>query len=64
MTDVMARACFNCHVYMVINAASVENQAAMAKFDKDHSLHMVQAVGFGDMGRGYSSRTREYLNRQ
>ncbi len=61
MVDIKARACFNCHVYMTLNAASLKSQTAMDKFDKDHSHHMVQTVGYNEIGKGYKSRTREYI---
>ncbi|MBN2154192.1 MAG: hypothetical protein JW839_22245 [Candidatus Lokiarchaeota archaeon] len=61
MMDIKARACFNCHEYMAINAGSTQSQAAMGKFDKDHSRHMVQTVAFGEIGHGYRSKTRQYL---
>ncbi len=59
--DIKARTCFNCNVYMTLNAATMKSQTAMDKFDKDHSHYMAQTVGYGEIGKGYSSRTREYL---
>lgn len=63
MMDVKARTCFNCRVYMTLNAGSMISQTAMDKFDKDHVNHMVQTVGYGEIGKGYTSRTREYLGK-
>jgi hypothetical protein len=48
---------------MTLNAGSMISQTAMDKFDKDHVNHMVQTVGYGEIGKGYTSRTREYLGK-
>ncbi|NMC07896.1 MAG: hypothetical protein GYA24_21990 [Candidatus Lokiarchaeota archaeon] len=61
MTDMMARACFNCHAYIILNAGSTRNQSAMGSFDKDHARHMVQTVAFNELDKGYVSHTRRYV---
>nr|MDO8113561.1 hypothetical protein [Candidatus Sigynarchaeota archaeon] len=62
MVDARVRACLQCRVYVLVNAASVKNQRATDQFEKDHKLHMIETVGLSEITKDYTSITRQYID--